>query len=339
MKVLVIGTLAVAVACHSGGPGVESGSGAQAQAEEARRARDEEARRAQAQAQAQADEARAAQAAQAAQIASLEAKLDEINRKLDTVIARGAGAAPSRPPRVEPDRGKVYAVPIDGDPFEGRADAKVTLVKGYDYACGYCEKNRATIDELKKKYGKDLRVVYKQLVIHPRNAMVGALAFCAASKQGKAMEMDRLIWDKGFSSRQLDLTELPLPRQPVPGAGIPDVDNMTIKCWDHPDGCKNVYGYAAELGLSMKKFKADLKGDCTSVVANDGRHFAQLGVSATPSFFINGRFMSGAQPTEAFSTLIDEELAKANERIAAGTPAAAYYKKWVLDQGQKSLTQ
>src|SRR5690606_5632500 len=103
---------------------------------------------------------------------NIEKKLDDMNKKLDAVIARGGAggaAAPQRPTRVEPDRSKTYAVPIDNDPFDGPADAKVTLVKAYDYACGYCERVRGTMDDLKKKYGNDLRIVYKQLVIHPKN--------------------------------------------------------------------------------------------------------------------------------------------------------------------------
>ncbi|HWO17973.1 MAG TPA: thioredoxin domain-containing protein [Kofleriaceae bacterium] len=279
---------------------------------------------------------------------NLEKKIDDLNKKLDTMIARGgAGAAMPRPQqRPEPDRAKTYAVPVDGDPAEGPADAKVTLVKAYDYACGYCEKVRPTLDQLKQKYGKDLRIVFKQLVIHPKNAMVGALAFCAATKQGKGMEMDRLIWDKGFNARQLDLTDVPLtqPAQPAPGQAAPGqppapAPAQTVKCWDHPDGCKNVYGYAAELGLDMNRFKADMKDECTKLVASDGRHLSQFSVSSTPAFFINGRFLSGAQPIEQFSNLIDEELKKANERIAAGTPAASYYQQWVMDKGLKSLQQ
>ena len=263
----------------------------------------------------------------------IERKLEEINQKLDTVIARAAAPPPSRPSRPEPDRAKVYAMPIDGDPSEGRADAKVTIVKAYDYACPYCERNRATMDDLKKKYGKDLRIVYKQLVVHPRNAMAAALGFCAAARQGKALEMDRLLWDKGFAARQLDLTDVS-PDAQGQGQG----DGQMVKCWDHPEGCKITYGFAAELGLNMAKFKADVKGDCQARIAEDGRQLAQLGVAATPSFFINGRFLSGAMPLEQFTAVVDEELKKASERVAAGTPAAAYYKKFVLEQGAKSLT-
>jgi protein-disulfide isomerase len=276
---------------------------------------------------------------------NLEKKIDDMNRKIDGLIARGGaggGAAPQRAPRPEPDRSKTYAVPIDGDPFDGPADAKVTLVKAYDYACGYCEKVRPTMDELKKKYGDNLRIVYKQLVIHPKNAMIGALAFCAAAKQGKHREMDQLIWDKGFNARQLDLTDVPLAapaEQAAPGQQPAQPRPQTVKCWDHPEGCKNVYGYAAELGLNMDKFKADMKGECTTLVTNDGRHLSQFSVSSTPSFFVNGRFISGAQPVEQFSALIDEELKKANDRIAAGTPAASYYQQWVMEKGMKSLQQ
>jgi protein-disulfide isomerase len=275
---------------------------------------------------------------------NLEKKIDELSRKIDGLRAGGlpAGAAPQRAPRPEPDRSKTYAVPIDNDPFDGPADAKVTLIKAYDYACGYCEKVRDTMDDLKKKYGNDLRVVYKQLVIHPKNAMIGALAFCAAGKQGKHREMDALIWDKGFKQRQLDLTDVPLPQAaevPAPGQAPAPARPQTVKCWDHPDGCRNVYSYAAELGLNMDRFKADLKGECMTIVSNDGRQLGQFGLSSTPSFFVNGRFISGAQPLEQFSLLIDEELKKANERIAKGTPQASYYQEWIMGKGLKSLTQ
>jgi protein-disulfide isomerase len=278
---------------------------------------------------------------------NLEKKIDDLNKKIDGLVARGGagGGAAQRPPaRPEPDRSKTYAVPVENDPFDGPADAKITIVKAYDYACPYCEKVRPTMAELHKKYGNDLRVVYKQLVVHPKNAMVGALAFCAAGKQGKAREMDALLWDKGFNVRQFDLTEVPLTQaeKPAPGQGQPPAPapgGQMVKCWDHPDGCKNVYTWAGELGLNMDRFKADMKGDCQTLIQNDGRQLSQLGVSATPAFFINGRFLSGAQPIEQFITVIDEELKKANERVAAGTPAASYYQQWVLDKGQKSLQQ
>jgi phage shock protein A len=58
---------------------------------------------------------------------------------------------------------------------------------------------------------------------------------------------------------------------------------------------------------------------------------------ADASRVINGRYAVGAQPTERFVPLIDEELARATERIAAGTPRAKYYQIWVVDKGLPGL--
>jgi protein-disulfide isomerase len=182
------------------------------------------------------------------------------------------------------------------------------------------------MDDLRKKYGDDLRVVYKQLVVHPRNAMASALAFCAAGKQGKHKDMDRLLWDKGFNVRQLDMSDV----TPAEGGGQPQ------KCWDTADGCKNVVAFAQELQLDMTKFKADMK-ECQAIVQKDQKDLQALMVSATPAFFINGRFISGAMPIENFVAVIDEELKKANERIQQGTPAASYYQQWVLEKGLKTV--
>jgi protein-disulfide isomerase len=268
---------------------------------------------------------------------NLERKIDDLTKnqqKMMEMLAKGgggAGAAQQRPQRREPDRAKTYAVPIDNDAFEGPADAKITLVKAYDYACPYCEKVRPTMAGLRQKYGNDIRIVSKQMVVHPNNAMAGALAFCAANEQGKAKQMDDLIWDKGFKQRQLDNSAVAAAE----AGGAPG--GAGGKCWDQAAGCPLVVGYATELGLNMEKFKSDMKGKCQQVVQKDMRDLQQLGVGATPSFFINGRFLSGAMPIENFSALIDEELKKANERVQQGTPAAEYYKQWVIAKGQKSL--
>ncbi|MBK7540135.1 MAG: thioredoxin domain-containing protein [Myxococcales bacterium] len=93
---------------------------------------------------------------------------------------------------------------VEGNPFKGPADAKVTIVKGYEYACFYCEKVRSTMEEIVKKYGADVRIVYKQFVVHPQTATAPALAACAAHKQGRFEQMDKLLWDKVFSSKNFD---------------------------------------------------------------------------------------------------------------------------------------
>jgi protein-disulfide isomerase len=275
---------------------------------------------------------------------NIERKLDQIITMLNNnkgggggdrgaVGAAGAAQAPggkgARGNRPEHDPTKTYAVPVDGDPFDGPADALVTVVKAYDYACPYCEKVRPTMQQLHEKYGNDVRVVYKQLVVHPRNAMAGALAFCAAGKQGKHKEMDAAIWDKGFKVRQMDLSDVP----PAEGGG----GDKPVKCWDTAEGCKNVVGYATELGLNVDQFKTDMKGACMQQVQTDMQQLRALQVGATPSFFINGRFIAGAASAEAYGAIIDDELKKAKERVQQGTARADYYKTWVVEKGSKTL--
>ena len=246
----------------------------------------------------------------------LNEKIDRLEKKVDALLAQGGRVAPAaqRPQRPEHDRTKTYSVPIENDPFEGPADAKITVVKAYDYACPYCERVRNTMEELRKKYPNDLRVVSKHLVVHPTTAMSGALAFCAAAKQGKFKEMDNLIWDESFKQRKFDPNS----------------------CWDTPEGCPLLVSFAQKLQLDVNKFKADMKA-CTPVVQTDMRDLQKLGVGATPSFFINGRFIAGAGPIGNFVTIIEEEMKKANERIQQGTPAAQYYQQWVVDKGLKTL--
>jgi protein-disulfide isomerase len=234
-----------------------------------------------------------------------------LGRELDRL-----GCAVPRPHLHGPDPSDVHAVPIDGNPSVGAADAKVTLVKFTEYACRFCERMRSTIADLQQRYGRDLRVVYKHMIVHRSTATAAAHAFCAAERQGKAREMDRLLWDKGFAHSQFDLT----------GSGQ--------DCWDAPAGCPIVVGFAREIGLDLQRFKADMRGTCVDRVRRDMQEGTTLGVRGTPSFFINGRFLSGAQPIENFAAVIDEELGKATERIAQGTAAADYYAEWVMGRGK-----
>lgn len=256
---------------------------------------------------------------------NLEKKIDDLAKKVDQLIARGGpGAAmPPRQARAEPDAAKIYAVPIEGDFFEGPADAKVTIVEAYDYACPFCERVRSTIDELRQKYGNDLRVVFKQLVVHPPRATTGALAVCAANKQGKFLEMNKLLWEKGFKGNEYDKDA--------------SENGQNVRCWESAAGCPIALGYAQQIGLNVEKVKADMKGECQGLVQKDQRELSVFGVSGTPAFFINGRYISGAQPIDRFVAVIDDELKKANDKIAAGTPQATYYQVAVLDKGLKQL--
>ena len=69
--------------------------------------------------------------------------------------------------------------------------------------------------------------------------------------------------------------------------------------------------WAQQLGLDMDKFRADYaSAEIKAIVDADTKEAAGMGVTGTPAFFVNGRFLSGAKPFEEFATLIDAELKK-----------------------------
>jgi len=263
----------------------------------------------------------------------LDKKLDSIDKKLDQLLKTGVagGGKPQqpRPPRPTADPAKTYSVDVEGAPSEGPADAPVTIVKAYEYACPFCEKVRPTMEEIKKKYGNDVRFAYKQFVVHPQVATSTALAACAAHKQGKFVEMDNALWEKVFKERKFDRDRCwtgDPPRAPAgSGSGSAAV----------AAGCENVDAIAKELGLNIDRFHTDMKESCMAQIQKEQKEMQQVGVGATPAFYVNGRFVSGAQPFEQFAPIIDEELKKAKERIAGGTPKVSYYKTWVVEKGEK----
>lgn len=67
--------------------------------------------------------------------------------------------------------------------------------------------------------------------------------------------------------------------------------------------------YAADVGLDIEEFGACLEsGRFRGDIAEDLKQGQQFGVRGTPAFFVNGRFLSGAQPYEAFAKIIDDEI-------------------------------
>lgn len=189
------------------------------------------------------------------------------------------------------------------------------MVIARDYACPFCERSRATLADLRKKYGSDLRIVHRNFIVHPQIATAAALAACAAARQGQFDAVDDALWEKGFKARTFD------ERQAGSDA-----------CWTTPGGCTVALGFARDANLKLDRFKDDMRS-CEAEVRADMRELTGFAIASTPSFFINGRYTVGAMPAETFEVLIDEELAKANQRIQAGTPKAAYYKTWVLGKG------
>ena len=234
--------------------------------------------------------------------------LEQTTTQLDLLTRRSIENKRTRPtPRAPgPDPLTVYAVPVAGSPFIGPKNAKVTLVKVFEFACPYCERSRSTMDQLRKRYGKDLRIVYKHFIVHPQTATLPARAACAAHLQKRFSQMENALWDKAYH-RSRDFSKA------------------------------NIMKIASSLKLNMKRFRKHLNGKCTKRVIDDQALMSGLGTRGTPAFYINGRFLSGARPAHMFEQIIDQELAKANRTIRAGTVRQADYYDHVVANGKTSL--
>lgn len=201
----------------------------------------------------------------------------QIKKQIETLPS--GGGAPTAPTAPEVPSGPVD-VSLDDDPVLGDADAKVTIVEFSDYECPFCGRYfTQTYPQLKKDYvdtGK-VKIVFRDypLPFHS-NAQKAAEAAECADDQGKFWEMH----NKLFSNQQA-------------------LDVASLK------------KYAGELALDQTKFDECLdSGKYESEVQNDLSQGGSYGVSGTPSFFVNGIMLVGAQPYSEFKKLIDAELAK-----------------------------
>lgn len=131
--------------------------------------------------------------------------------------------------------------------------------------------------------------------------MPAAKAAECAREQGKFWEMH----DKMFENQR----SIQAPKLEEYAGGIEGLD---LEKWK---GC-----------FASKKYEDRIKKDQSTAVA--------LGARGTPAFFINGRFLSGAQPFESFKVVIDKELETAK---ASGVPKNEYYSKAVMAKGLKKL--
>lgn len=228
--------------------------------------------------------------------AALYASLVRTGTKLEPLTAP---RAPRPEPEQAPDKEVViFKVPLDGAPARGNPEALVTLVEFTDYQCPYCQRANVTVEQLREEYGDQLRVVMKHnpLVIHPR-AQPAARAAIAAGAQGKFWEFH----DKLFAN---------------------------VKALQDED----LERYATELELDLDRWEADRDSpESVERIGKDQALANRLQATGTPTFFINGRRLVGAQPLEAFKALIDEEFVKAQARVDSGTPAEDVYDAILAD--------
>ncbi len=200
---------------------------------------------------------------------------------------------PTVAPRPDtPDPNAIHRVPIEDSPVRGPADALVTIVTFSEFQCPFCGRVQATLRQVEEQYGADVRIVFKHnpLAFHT-NAMPAAQLAVEAHRQGRFWP----VHDALFES-QADLSRATLDR------------------------------IAAQQGLSRTRARAALDENAhAATIARDQELARSLGATGTPSFFINGRSLRGAQPLAEFQRVIDQELARARALVAAGTPRSAVY--------------
>jgi protein-disulfide isomerase len=196
----------------------------------------------------------------------------------------------ARPGEPQPDQ--TYKVDIKGAPAKGAKNALVTIVEFADFQCPFCARVDETLAQLLKDYAGKVRVVWRNLPLSfHESAKRAAITALAAERQGKFWEMHDVLFKH--------TTEL---------------------------GDEALDRYAQELKLDMKKLKAAQKDDSLAkAIDDDAAAASKLGVHGTPAFFINGLFLSGAQPLERFKERIDEALLAANALVKKGTPKAKVY--------------
>lgn len=175
---------------------------------------------------------------------------------------------PSQPPR---------AVDETRDHIWGPKTAKVTLIEYSDFECPYCAKHYDTMEQIKKAYPNDVRIVYRHfpLSFHPNAEKAAEASECAAA-QGKFWEMHDKIFEANKAGK------------------------MSVDAWKQA---------AKDLSLDSAKFDKCLdSGEMAKVVAADQAEGSNAGVGGTPATFVNGSLVEGALPLESFKAKIDAAL-------------------------------
>jgi protein-disulfide isomerase len=170
-----------------------------------------------------------------------------------------------------------YDIPTEGFPALGPADAPITIVEFSDYQCPFCRRWHDEVYEpLLAAYPGQIRMVYRHLPltsIHPDAQAAAEAAMCAGDQDA--------YWpfhNKLFSS-----------------------DSLSEQTFVQ---------YAQELSLNMDQFQSCITDrKYKEAVEKDSDFAVNLGVRSTPTFFINGLAIVGAQPLEVFQQVIDKELA------------------------------
>jgi protein-disulfide isomerase len=193
------------------------------------------------------------------------------------------------------DEKTAWKMPLGKSPVRGPATAAVTIVEFSDFQCPFCGRAEKTLEELRGAYGDRIRIVWKNepLPFHPRAEPAAELALEARAEKGDAGFWD--AHDRIFKDQ----------------SKLEDDDLLAHARAMHLDAAK------AAAAIRTHAHKAAIEADADLA--------DELNAAGTPTFFVNGRRLVGAQPAERFRAIIAEEEAKAKALVARGTAPAAVY--------------
>jgi protein-disulfide isomerase len=169
------------------------------------------------------------------------------------------------------------ALDVSDAPMKGNANAKVSLVEFADYECPHCKRFQPVLRQILDEFHGEVKLYFKHYPLPQHtNARLAAEAATAAQKQGKFWPYEEKLW-----ANQDNLTPAELEK------------------------------YAKETGLDVAKFRQDLDSPAIKAhVQKDRVDGSTVGISSTPTLFINGREYSDARDTESLREWIKEELAR-----------------------------
>ena len=202
----------------------------------------------------------------------LSKELASANQELAALRSGSDQAAVEVPKNV-----KRYEIPTEGYPTYGPQDAAITIVEFSDYECPFCKQWHDQVWlKLEEKYGSQIRLVYRDFPLyglHDNAAPAAEAAYCA-EEQGKYWDFHSMLFSGEYRLER-----------------------------------KSYEAIAVRIGLDGPKFAVCLDaGKYKDIIQGNYDFASKLGVSSTPTFFVNGMALVGAQPFEVFDRLIQMEI-------------------------------
>jgi len=220
---------------------------------------------------------------QHANIASSELRDADNQALIEQAVGTAVAAVSQGVSGGNPDPNTRYTVDSAGNPTRGPEDAAITMIEFADFRCGYCKRfNDETIEPLMEQFDGSLRIVFRDYPVLGPESQLAALAAECADDQGMFWEFHDMLY------------------------AAPDQLNRAA-----------FMNYTTALEMDISTFTTCYDGELhRDEIIQDYIAGQNLGVTGTPTFFINGKILIGAQPLDTFILMIEIELAEIENAAA-----------------------